>query len=88
MKINGHAYRTIWLAADGWSVEVIEQTRLPHRFETISLRSVEDTARAILTMQVRGAPLIGATAAYGLALAMRADASDTGSVHRTDPDIR
>ena len=76
MNIDGRHYRTIWLGADGWSVEVIDQTRLPHRFETLSLRSAEDAARAIKTMQVRGAPLIGATAAYGTALAMREDASD------------
>jgi len=76
MNINGRHYRTIWLAADGWSVEVIDQTRLPYRFETLVLRDVEQAAHAIKSMQVRGAPLIGATAAYGLALAMRADPSD------------
>jgi methylthioribose-1-phosphate isomerase len=76
MKINGKAYRTIWLTADGWSVEVIDQTRLPHELSVIPLKSAEDAARAILTMQVRGAPLIGATAAYGLAMAIREDASD------------
>ncbi len=76
MKINGKAYRTIWLASDGWSVEVIDQTRLPHEFSVIPLKSMEEAARAILTMQVRGAPLIGATAAYGLAMAIRQDASD------------
>ncbi len=76
MKIHGRPYRTIWLGVDGWSVEVIEQTKLPHAFEIIALTSVDDAARTIKTMQVRGAPLIGATAAYGLALAMRADASD------------
>jgi methylthioribose-1-phosphate isomerase len=78
MRIHGRSYRTIWVRDDGWSVEVIEQTLLPHRFETIALRTAEEAARAIKTMQVRGAPLIGATAAYGLALAMRADASDAG----------
>ena len=78
MKINGNAYRTIWLAPDGWSVEIIDQTRLPHALAVIPLRSMEDAARAILTMQVRGAPLIGATAAYGLAMAIREDASDEG----------
>jgi len=78
MKINGNAYRTIWLAPDGWSVEIIDQTRLPHALAVIALRSMEDAARAILTMQVRGAPLIGATAAYGLAMAIREDASDEG----------
>ena len=76
MKINGKAFRTIWLADDGWSVEVIDQTRLPNAFVVVALTSMEDAARAILTMQVRGAPLIGATAAYGLAMAMREDASD------------
>ena len=78
MKINGKAYRTIWLAPDGWSVEIIDQTRLPHELVVVPLKSAEDAARAILTMQVRGAPLIGATAAYGLAMAMREDASDEG----------
>src|SRR5215470_15414642 len=76
MKINGKAYRTIWLADDGWSVEIIDQTRLPHALVVIPLKSMEDAARAILTMQVRGAPLIGATAAYGLAMAIRQDPSD------------
>ena len=76
MRIHGRPYRTIWLRDDGWSVEVIEQTLLPHQFATIALKSVADAAHAIKSMQVRGAPLIGATAAYGLALAMRQDASD------------
>ena len=76
MNINGKAYRTIWLAADGWSVEVIDQTRLPHELAFVTLKTMEDAARAILTMQVRGAPLIGATAAYGVCLALRQDASD------------
>jgi methylthioribose-1-phosphate isomerase len=76
MKIDGKAYRTIWLAPDGWSVEIIDQTRLPHELVVVALKSSEDAARAILTMQVRGAPLIGATAAYGLAMAIREDASD------------
>ena len=57
MKINGKPYRTIWLNQDGKSVEIIDQTKLPHRFETVTLRTLEDAARAISTMQVRGAPL-------------------------------
>ena len=77
MKIHGQAYRTIWLAPDGWRVGVIDQTRLPFRFETVTLSSAEAAAEAIRSMVVRGAPLIGATAAYGVALAMRADGSDT-----------
>jgi methylthioribose-1-phosphate isomerase len=76
MKINGKAYRTIWLADDGSTVEIIDQTRLPHALVIIQLRSMQEAARAILTMQVRGAPLIGATAAYGLAMAIREDGSD------------
>ena len=76
MKIEGKPYRTIWLAPDGWSVEIIDQTRLPHALVIVPLKSAEDAAHAILSMQVRGAPLIGATAAYGLAMAIREDASD------------
>src|SRR5262250_2193232 len=76
MKFDGKQTGTIWVEADGWSVGIIDQTVLPHRFTTIRLTTVGDVARAIATMQVRGAPLIGATAAYGVALALRADASD------------
>ena len=78
MKIDGTPYRTIWPGEDGASAVIIDQTRLPHRLETVTLRSVEDAAHAILSMQVRGAPLIGAAAAYGLALALQRDASDRG----------
>ena len=77
MKIAGRYYRTIWLCPDHWSVEIIDQTHLPHGLKTVTLASCEDAARAIHTMQVRGAPLIGATAAYGLCLALREHASDT-----------
>src|SRR5215467_9570532 len=76
MKVDGKHTRTIWVEADGASVGIIDQTALPHRFITVRLATVADVARAIATMQVRGAPLIGATAAYGVALALRADASD------------
>ena len=76
MKVGGRAMRTIWLAKDGRTVEIIDQTRLPHEFVTRRLESLADAAHAIRAMLVRGAPLIGATAAYGLALALRADASD------------
>lgn len=81
MRIDGRSYRTIWLAKDGWTVEIIDQTKLPHRFEIECLRSLDDAAHAIRAMLVRGAPLIGATAAYGLALAMRQDSSDAGLDH-------
>jgi len=76
MKIDGVHHRTIWVADDGWSVEVIDQTKLPHEFRTLRLTSADDAARAIKDMIVRGAPLIGATAAYGLCLALRDDTSD------------
>ena len=76
MNIDRKPYRTIWVEPDGWSVGIIDQTRLPHELRFATLRTLEDAARAILTMQVRGAPLIGVTAAYGVCLALRADASD------------
>ena len=76
MKINGKLTRSIWLEPDGWSVGVIDQTLLPYDFATLRLASLDDAARAIRSMQVRGAPLIGAAAAYGLCLGLRQDASD------------
>src|SRR5438105_8895756 len=75
MKVDGKHTRTIWVEADQ-SIGTIDQTLLPHRYATIRLNTVEDAARAITTMQLRGAPLIGAAAAYGMALAARQDASD------------
>ncbi|MCW5700692.1 MAG: S-methyl-5-thioribose-1-phosphate isomerase, partial [Rhodospirillales bacterium] len=75
MRVGDRHYRTIWLADDGWGVEIIDQTRLPHAFKTARLETVADAAWAISSMTVRGAPLIGATAAYGLCLAVRRDAS-------------
>jgi len=76
MKIDGAPYRTIWPASDGQAVEIIDQTLLPHEFTILRLETWLEAAQAISTMQVRGAPLIGATAAWGLALAMRNDPSD------------
>jgi methylthioribose-1-phosphate isomerase len=73
MRINGRDYRTIWPDPDGRRVQVIDQTRLPHRFETRALATLDDAAAAIADMIVRGAPLIGVTGAYGLALAAAAD---------------
>ena len=77
MKVDGRPYRSIWLDEDGRTVVVIDQTRLPHRFGTRRLHTVEDAAHAMSTMVVRGAPLIGATAAYGMALALADDPSDS-----------
>ena len=76
MNVRGKPMRTIWLEPDGTSVGIIDQTKLPHRFATKSLARLEDAAQAIRAMEVRGAPLIGATSAFGIALAMRADPSD------------
>jgi methylthioribose-1-phosphate isomerase len=76
MQVDGKPTRTIWLEADGRSIGIIDQTRLPHRFVTLGLTTLEDAAHAIAAMQVRGAPLIGAAAAYGVALALNADPSD------------
>ncbi|MDX7949908.1 S-methyl-5-thioribose-1-phosphate isomerase [Lichenihabitans sp. Uapishka_5] len=76
MKIGDTPFRTIWPDRDGPSVHVIDQRALPHRFVVATLRSWQEAATAIRDMTVRGAPLIGATGAYGLALAMQADPSD------------
>jgi methylthioribose-1-phosphate isomerase len=77
MKVNNMPYRSIWLNDNGWSADIIDQTRLPHEFIIKTLTSMHAAAEAISVMRVRGAPLIGATAAYGMALAMREDPSDT-----------
>ncbi len=77
VNVDGAPYRTIWLDDDGWSVRIIDQTLLPHRFVAPALVDLEGAAGAIAGMQVRGAPLIGATAAYGLALALREAPSDS-----------
>jgi len=76
VNVDGKPYRTIWLADDGRGVEIIDQTKLPFTFEVIRLEDCAAAATAIRDMWVRGAPLIGATAAYGMALAMREDPSD------------
>ena len=78
MKINGQMLPSIWLEGDGRTVSVIDQRLLPHAFAVVQLKTLDDAARAISSMQVRGAPLIGATAAYGFALGLNADASDAG----------
>ena len=76
MKVDGKHFRSIWIERDGWTVAAIDQRRLPHEFVLAKMTTCEEAADAIRTMLVRGAPLIGATAAYGVALAMRRDASD------------
>jgi methylthioribose-1-phosphate isomerase len=76
VKVRGQPYRTLWPSTDTTPVEIIDQTLLPHAFEVRRLSNVGDVALAIKTMQVRGAPLIGATAAYGMALAMQESGDD------------
>jgi methylthioribose-1-phosphate isomerase len=76
MKLDGIARRSVRLAADGWRVEILDQTKLPWRVETLTLSDEHQVAEAITTMRVRGAPLIGAVAAFGMALATRRDAAD------------
>jgi methylthioribose-1-phosphate isomerase len=82
--VQGEAYRTIWPRADGEAVTIIDQTRLPHAFVTVDLTTVEAAEHAIRAMLVRGAPLIGATAAFGVWLAMRRNAGDAAldAAHR------
>jgi len=76
MKVDGRHFRSIWLEGDGRTVGAIDQRRLPHEFVVARIASAEDATEAIRSMLVRGAPLIGATAAYGMALEMREDASE------------
>ncbi|MGQ0563961.1 MAG: S-methyl-5-thioribose-1-phosphate isomerase [Gemmobacter sp.] len=82
MKVGTTPYRTIWPAGD--VVQIIDQTRLPHDFVVVDLATMDDAATAIRDMWVRGAPLIGATAAWGMALQMAADPSDAGVRHGYD----
>jgi len=82
MKIDGTPYRTIWVdQMDHWSVRIIDQTKLPWAVEFVRVTTMEEMAHAIRAMLVRGAPLIGAAAAYGVALAMRETASDAALAH-------
>jgi methylthioribose-1-phosphate isomerase len=76
VKVDGKHFRSIWLEPDGFSVSAIDQRRLPHEFVVVQIANAEAASEAIRSMLVRGAPLIGATAAYGMALAMRDDRSD------------
>jgi methylthioribose-1-phosphate isomerase len=91
VNVGNHHYRTIWLNADGRSVDIIDQRWLPHEFRVVTLKTADDVATSIRDMWVRGAPLIGVTAAYGVAIAMGDDASDAGldavwnTLHETRP---
>ena len=92
MNYQGKRWRTIWRNDDAsGSIGVIDQRVLPHEFKTLTLRTMDDCAEAIRNMTVRGAPLIGTTAAYGMCLAIRDDPSDVGLaaayavLHKTRP---
>lgn len=92
MKVNGVPYRSVWVDQDdGWSVHIFDQTKLPWSLDVLRLTTRDHVAHAIRSMQVRGAPLIGAVAAYGLCLALREDASsdalerDAAVLARTRP---
>lgn len=78
VRVQGVPYRSIFVDEDGWSIRIVDQTALPHEFRVVRVVDLEGMAAAIACMRVRGAPLIGAAAAYGMALALRADASDVG----------
>jgi methylthioribose-1-phosphate isomerase len=80
MRVDGTMMRTIWPSGHG-AVRIIDQTRLPHELVTVELKTLDDAAHAIKAMLVRGAPLIGAAAAYGVALALKANASDESLDH-------
>ncbi|MCB8836399.1 S-methyl-5-thioribose-1-phosphate isomerase [Aurantimonas sp. VKM B-3413] len=84
MRVGDRDFRSIWPEPGGSTVGIIDQTRLPHELKIVTLASLDDAATAIADMWVRGAPLIGATAAYGMAFALRADASDAGLDHAYD----
>jgi len=82
MKVGNVNYRSVW--RDGDSIAIVDQTRLPYEFGTLRLHACEEAAHAIRSMKVRGAPLIGAVAAYGIALAMHTDAGDDALAAATD----
>jgi methylthioribose-1-phosphate isomerase len=87
MKVSGKHYRSIWAEADRSAVHIIDQSRLPHVFETLKIDSVEAMAEAIKSMRLRGAPLIGVAAAYGIALAMNRANTDA-SISKASNSLR
>ena len=84
MRIKGKEYRTIWYENN--IVKIIDQTKLPHQFIIKELKTVKDSINAIKTMEVRGAPLIGATAAYGIVLAIQEN-SDPEFIKKSSEDL-
>ena len=77
MKVNGESLRSIWRDNGSKTVKIIDQRYLPHSLEIIDLNSLNDFCEAISEMKVRGAPLIGITAAYAIADSMQKDSSDS-----------
>ena len=88
MKVNGTHYRSIWYDHELSKVKIIDQRWLPHDFKIVELETLQNFATAIKDMWVRGAPLIGATAAYGVAIALEHDASDNGLKNAYDTLIQ
>jgi methylthioribose-1-phosphate isomerase len=86
MHINGKAFRTIWFDEEDQAVKIIDQTKLPHKFEIKNLKTIKDAINAIKTMEVRGAPLIGATAAYGIVLAV-AENNNPAFIKKSSEDL-
>ena len=86
MLINNKSYRTIWYDNISESVKIIDQTKLPFKLEVISLKKLDDVIRAINEMKVRGAPLIGATAAYGIVLAIQ-EKNDQSFLQKSSEDL-
>jgi len=86
MKIEGQEYRTIWFDEQNQVVKIIDQTKLPHQFIIKDLKTVKDAINAIKTMEVRGAPLIGAVAAYGIALAIMEN-NDLSFIKQSTEDL-
>jgi len=86
MKIENREYRTIWFDENNQSVKIIDQTKLPHQFIIKDLKTVKDAINAIKIMEVRGAPLIGGTAAYGMALATKEN-NDPNFIKKSSEDL-
>ena len=86
MKIEGKEYRTIWFDEKNQAVKIIDQTKLPHQFIIKDLKTVKDAINAIKVMEVRGAPLIGGTAAYGIVLAVQEN-NDPNFIKKSSEDL-
>jgi methylthioribose-1-phosphate isomerase len=86
MKIENKEYRTIWFDTNTQTVKIIDQTKLPHQFIIKELKTIKDSIKAIKIMEVRGAPLIGGTAAYGVALAVKEN-NDYNFIKRNSEEL-